>query len=192
MRSFDTTNQALNVAIKVQTCRQFVDFIDPGPSLYFIHQKEQKRKKNSSHFRFRFGKQVAEFTAQEFPELFCCLQKFAKYYIWISRLFHLLTFAFYKMDEYFWTTDKDKILRECLPWALSLKRQVVVLKATAKKCIKHHETCNHDYIVWPAKKWLHIPTVKWGVWKWKEKTASFLSSAFVLDTTGKQVILTSL
>ena len=75
MRSFDTTNQALNVAIKVQTCRQFVDFIDPGPSLYFIHQKEQKREKNSSHFRFRFDKQVAEFTAQEFPELFCSFAK---------------------------------------------------------------------------------------------------------------------
>ena len=56
------------------------------------------------------------------------------------------------MDEYFWTTNTDKNLRECLPWALSLKRHVVVLKTTAKKCIKHHETCNHDYIIWPAKK----------------------------------------
>ena len=75
MRSSDPTKQVRNVAIKVQTCRQFVDFIDPGPSLYFIHQKEQKREKNSSHFRFRFDKQVAEFTAQEFPELFCSFAK---------------------------------------------------------------------------------------------------------------------
>ena len=70
MRSFDTTNQARNVAIKVQTCRQFVDFIDPVPKSLFIHQKKKTGEKNSSHFRFRFGKQVGKFTAQEFPERF--------------------------------------------------------------------------------------------------------------------------
>ena len=64
LRSFNPAcSQAPNVAIKMQTCRQSVDF-----NLYFIYQKnifspnkEQKREKHSSDIRFLFGKQVAAF-----------------------------------------------------------------------------------------------------------------------------------
>ena len=70
MRSSDPTKQVRNVAIKVQTCRQFVDFIDPVHKSLFYPSKKQTKEKNWSHFRFRFGKQVGKFTAQEFPELF--------------------------------------------------------------------------------------------------------------------------
>ena len=54
------------------------------PSLYFIHQKKQTREKNSSHFRFRFGKQVVKFTAQEFPELFS----------WYAKVCHVFLMYF--------------------------------------------------------------------------------------------------
>ena len=70
MRSSDPTKQVRNVPIKVQTCRQSVDFIDPVSKSLFIHQKKQTGEKNSLHFCFRFGKQVGKFTAQEFPERF--------------------------------------------------------------------------------------------------------------------------
>ena len=110
-------------------------------------KKNKREKRIRLIFGFVSANRLQSSQRKNFQNFFVDLQKFAKYCIWISRLVHLLTFAFSKIDEYFWTTNKDKILRECLPWALSLKRHVVVLKTTAKKCFKHHETCNHNYII---------------------------------------------
>ena len=44
----------------LQTCRQFLNFIDPVPKSLFYPSKRtwQKSEKNSPHFLFRFGKQL--------------------------------------------------------------------------------------------------------------------------------------
>ena len=86
MRSSETTNQARNVAIKGQTCRVFGFYWSCTQVFDLFIKKEQKREKNSSPFRFRFDKQVGEFTAKEFPELF---PWFAK----VCQVFHMY-FAF--------------------------------------------------------------------------------------------------
>ena len=88
-----------NLTMKIPTfetiCRFFVTPILKSyfnyKRKYFVPKRRTKEWKPSSHFRFRLGKCAAEFKAQEFPEVFLGLRKFAKYYICISRLF--LTFA---------------------------------------------------------------------------------------------------
>ena len=92
--------------------------------MFRAQTENKKERKASSHFRFRFGRCAGEFIAQEFPELFLGLQKFAKYYICLSRL------------ENGRMQYKQKENVECLPLALSSKRHVIVSQNTAKKCIK--------------------------------------------------------
>lgn len=79
-----------------------MDFIDPIPKFYFswsnkilFSQTESRGDESIVSFSFFFflGKCAGkfEFMGQEFPEVFLGLQKFAKYYMCISCLFHLLT-----------------------------------------------------------------------------------------------------
>ena len=98
---------------------------------------------------------------------------------------------------------------ECFPLVLQLKRYVIVLQAMVKKCIKAHATCkarlNHlSYKnTYHEIKLLNILKLNSYISRnyvqmfgngnnKNQKTAIFPSSAFVLDTTVKQVTLTSL
>ena len=93
---------------------------------------------------------------------------------------------------------------ECFPLVLQLKRYVIVLQAMVKKCIKAHATCkarlNHlSYKnTYHEIKLLNILKLNSYISRnyvqmfgngnnKNKKTASFPSSAFVLDTTVKQV-----
>ena len=111
MRTSDTTNQARNAAIKKQTCRQFVDFTDPVPKSLFYPSKKTNERKEFVAFSLSFrqtGRKVYStrisrtffLTCKSLPSIASC----------ISHLFHLLTFASYKMDHCFWTTNTNKNL----------------------------------------------------------------------------------
>ena len=78
VRGFNAArSQPPNVAIKMQTYRQFVDFSNPIPKSLLLSTKkdilspneEQKREKHSSDLRFRFGKQAGVFRIAH--ELIC-------------------------------------------------------------------------------------------------------------------------
>lgn len=81
----------------------YLSFILAGATKYFSPKRRAEEMKASSHFRFCLGKCAGEFElmGQEFPQVFLGLQKFAKYYMCISHLFHLITLTLQKMDESF-------------------------------------------------------------------------------------------
>lgn len=95
MITSDTTNQARNVVIKKQTCRQFVDFTDPVPkSLFYPSKKKTNERKEFVAFSLRFGKQVGKFIAKEISRTFFVICKsLPSIASCILHLFHLLTFA---------------------------------------------------------------------------------------------------
>ena len=138
IKSGDTTNQARNAAIKMQTCRQFVDFSDPRAKSLFVLSKTKcfvsklrtKEKKEFVPFLLSFRQTGCRVHSARTSNFFLQLEKFAECNMPVSRLFHLLNL-----------TLKFKQKVEYLPLALSLKCHVVVLQAMAKKCLKARATC---------------------------------------------------
>ena len=133
MRSFNLArSQAPNVAIRMQTYWQFVDFSNSIPKSLFYQSKkifcpQMKKKKRKafvwSSFSFRQTGWNLPHSARG------NLQTFAKYYLCTSRLLYVLTFASSKMNEFFFGA---KNTNKCLLLTLGfgskcLKRHVVVL-----------------------------------------------------------------
>ena len=143
MRSSDPTKQVRNVAIKVQTCRQFVDFIDPVPkSLFYPSKKKTNERKEFVAFSLSFrqtGRKV--YSTRISRTFFLICKSLPSIASCISHLFHLRpNFRVLKNGRMF-LDYKYRQKFECFPLVLSLKRYVVVLQAMVKKCIKAHATC---------------------------------------------------
>lgn len=98
LRSFNPAcSQAPNVAIKMHTYRQLVDFSDPiYSSLYFIYQKRYflfpqkkriKKRKHSSDTRFRSRKQAGvfrkahELICKRLPSIMYVFRDYSTFYI---------------------------------------------------------------------------------------------------------------
>ena len=169
-----------------------------------------EKNKREKRIRRIFGKQVGKFIAKEISRTFflICKSLHAQYCIMYfafipSPNFRVLKTGRMCLDYKY----RQKI--ESFPLVLQLKRYVVVLQAMVKKCIKAHATCkarlNHLACknTYNGIKLLNILKLNSYISRnyvqmfgngnnKNQKTAIFASSAFVLDTTVKQVTLTSL